>query len=219
MKYDTTIYTVKYDSKGFPYIEKDIYYERIREFIPEVCGPKGVQPKIWVEQDNINGLWCILQVRTPYPRYASVIYSCQTEDECKNEFCKMLERQYQDSDVSSNDYHTKRDAIYGIAECLELKCEVVESLLHWMDVAVVIKTEQVRKRACIRYVKAIKNCKESGVAYSKELARAKRELRNPDCGAYSTLWGNYKDRHFNIKPISLDEILPYVEKEVLNGRI
>lgn len=221
MKHNTTIYTVKYDSKGFPYIETSTFYERVRESIPEICGPKGVCYQFWVGQDEISRHWNIWTYhRQNNPGNLPSIYlSCGTEDECKDEFCRVFTNYYHNSDISNNDYCDKREAICGIAERMEIKYEVVESLLHWMDVAVNIRSAQIKERACQRYVRALKNCKKSGVTISKDLIKARENLHWLDDGMFVSVWGNYEDRRLNLTPITVNEILEYVEKEVLNGRI
>lgn len=178
MKHNTTIYTVKYDSKGYPYIETSTFYERVRESIPEICGPRGVRRQFWVGQDEISGHWNIWTYhRQNNPGNLPSIYlSHDTEDECKDEFCRVFAHCYHNSDISNNDYCDKREAICGIAERMEIKYEVAESLLHWMDVAVNIRNAQVKERACQHYVSALKNCKKSGVITSKDLTKAREPL-------------------------------------------
>ena len=219
MKHNTTIYRVKYDSKNYPYIETSTFYERVRESIPEICGPRGVCYQFWVGQDEISGHWNIYTYRNNLGNWFSIYLSCDTEDECKDEFCRVFEHYYTDSDISNDDHCTKRDAISSIAERMEIKYEVAESLLHWMDVAVNIRSAQIKERACQRYVRALKNCKKSGVTTSKDLTKAREDLHWLSYGMFASVWGNYKDRRLNLKPITINEILEYIEKEVLNGRI
>lgn len=222
MKHNTTIYTVKYDSKGYPYIETSTFYERVRESIPEICGPKGVCYQFWVGQDEISGHWNIwtYHYRNNPGNLPSIYLSCDTEDACKDEFCRVFTHYYHNSDISNNDYCDKREAICGIAERMEIKYEVVESLLHWMDVAVNIRSAQIKARACQQYIAALTHFKKLKADFAtKNLLRARKALSYPDFGYFSTLWGSYEDRHLNIKPITVNEILECIEKEVLSGRI
>lgn len=168
--YNTTVYTVLYDCKGYPYIEKNILADRIREFAEETTSPRGVMPKLFVE-DNELRLWhCNGR--------SSLVMECESEEEANQEW---LERTYECDYLENcyNDFDTPEEAVADIAERMELDEEVVKSLLRFHEKYRIAESKRKAHAIMKRVERAKENAKRSGVETTKELRRAISDAKFP----------------------------------------
>ena len=174
MNYNSYVFTVLYDIKGFPYIEKNLLYDRVKESAIETTSPRGVMPKTFVDG-------CKLCVWTANGKL-EVLQTFPTEVEARKEW---LDQTYVYDYLLTvfNDFETVEKAIADIAETMRLKEDVVKSLLRHHELYRQIESKKKANQIMVRYYRAKKNANGK---MTKELSRAMNDARYPFYHMYGT---------------------------------
>lgn len=174
MDYNSYVFTVLYDIKGFPYIEKNLLYDRIRESATETTSPRGVMPKTFVDGCRL----CTWRV----DGNLEVIQTFPSEVEARKEW---LDQTYVYDYLLTvfNDFETIEKAIADIAETMKLKEDVVKSLLKHHELYRQIESKKKANQIMVRYYRAKKNANGKS---TRELSRAEFDARYPLYHMYGT---------------------------------
>lgn len=178
MDYNSYVFTVLYDIKGFPYIEKNLLSDRIRESATETTSPRGVMPKTFVDG-------CRLYTWRADGKL-DVLQTFPSEVEARKEW---LDQTYVYDYLLTvfNDFDTIEQAIIDIAETMKLKEDVVKSLLRHHELYRQIESKKKANQIMVRYYRAKKNANGK---MTKELSRAINDARYPFYRMYGKIAPN-----------------------------
>ena len=174
MDYNSIVFTVLYDIKGFPYIEKNLLSDRIRESATVTTSPRGVMPKTFVDGCRL----CTWRVDGKL----DVLQTFPSEVEARKEW---LDQTYVYDYLLTifNDFETVEKAITDIAETMRLKEDVVKSLLRLHELYRQIESKKKANQIMVRYYRAKKNANGKS---TKELSQAKFDACYPFYHMYGT---------------------------------
>lgn len=208
MNYNSYVFTVLYDIKGFPYIEKNLLSDRIRESAIETTSPRGVMPKTFVDGCRL----CTWRVDGKL----DVLQTFPSEIEARKEWLD-LTYVYDYLLTVFNDFETIEKAVADIAETMELKEDVVKSLLRHHELYRQIESKKKANQIMVRYYRAKKNANGK---MTKELAHAVNDARYPIYRMYGMHSPNdgprldpakyYKEEF--LKEIALEKTIEIVEQ-------
>lgn len=167
MNYNSYVFTVLYDIKGFPYIEKNLLSDRIRESATKTTSPRGVMPKTFVDGNRL----CTWKVDGKL----EVLQTFPSEVEARKEW---LDQTYVYDYLLTvfNDFETIENAITDIAETMQLKEDVVKSLLRHHELYRQIESKKKATQIMVRYYRAKNN---TNGKMTKELSSAINDARYP----------------------------------------
>jgi len=158
--FDYSVYTIDTDNKGFFYIEKNDIKDRIREAAEETTSPRGVMPKLFVEEDEENGTFNLMYWSG---QNAVVEDTFDTEEEALEEW---YEREYNydylESEKSCCDYDSFEDAVEAIAENMEISYNVAFSILKHYELAQKIFSSKESEKRLSFIKKEINKANELG---------------------------------------------------------
>lgn len=174
MDYNSYVFTVLYDIKGFPYIEKNLLYDRVKESAEETTSPRGVMPKKFVDGCRLctwrnDGKLEVLQIFS-------------SEVEARKEWLDQTYA-YDYQLTCFNDFEKIEQAFAYIAETMGLRVDVVISLIRHHELYRQIESKKKANQIMARYYRAKKNANGKN---TKELSRSKYDARYPFYRMYGT---------------------------------
>lgn len=171
-----TVYTLKFDEKGFPFIETDTLEHRVEMSAEETTSPRGVMSKFFQEGKQLK-YWM------PNGR-ARVVDEFETEEEASQEWLERIyASDYQTCEGFQDDYETIDECISWAAEIMEINKEVVKSIMHHHDIYREGESRRRAKKLMDDFYKAKENAKGQ---ITKALRRA---MDNASTKGY--MWGRY----------------------------
>lgn len=157
-----TVYILRFDEKGFPFIETDTLEHRVAMSAEETTSPRGVMAKFFQEGKQLK-YWM------PNGK-ARIVDEFETEEEASQEW---LERtyatDYQTREGFQDDYDTIDECIYWASEIMQIDESVVRSIMHHHEI---YRQEESRRKAAALMEDFYKAKANANGQITKKLKRA-----------------------------------------------